>query len=250
MGILDDAIREHLELKRKHGASEEDLRRQEEEALGPARRDVPTQGDESSVGNGGQPLEAPETAGEESAEMETESPAAPFDGDPAPPDFAPGADESTRLLEPEPFPEEDAPVIRRASEPVEPLPDPEEPVEAPDFPPEPEEIAPDFSPESEQQDYTPDSEPDALDYPGNSTHDASDFPSEPEDHGMERGAISGGDVDAARARELDEDDVADDEPDSGESGDVLEDTPDFLEETPEHDRLWFEQKPPRDFDFD
>jgi len=32
--------------------------------------------------------------------------------------------------------------------------------------------------------------------------------------------------------------------------DVLEDTPDFLSETPEHDRLWFEQKPPRDFDFD
>ena len=32
---------------------------------------------------------------------------------------------------------------------------------------------------------------------------------------------------------------ADDEPD-GE---------DVLEETPEHDRLWFEQKPPRDFDF-
>ena len=31
--------------------------------------------------------------------------------------------------------------------------------------------------------------------------------------------------------------------------DVLEETPEFLQETPEHDRLWFEQKPPRDFDF-
>ncbi len=31
--------------------------------------------------------------------------------------------------------------------------------------------------------------------------------------------------------------------------DELEDTPDFLQETPEHDRLWFEQKPPKDFDF-
>lgn len=31
--------------------------------------------------------------------------------------------------------------------------------------------------------------------------------------------------------------------------DVLDDTPDFLQETPEHDRMWFEQKPPRDFDF-
>ena len=32
--------------------------------------------------------------------------------------------------------------------------------------------------------------------------------------------------------------------------DVLEETPDFLRETPEQDRLWFEQSPPRDFDFD
>ena len=32
--------------------------------------------------------------------------------------------------------------------------------------------------------------------------------------------------------------------------DVLEETPEFLQETPEHDRLWFEQKPPRDFDWD
>jgi hypothetical protein len=38
-------------------------------------------------------------------------------------------------------------------------------------------------------------------------------------------------------------------PRTGEE-DVLEETPDFLQETPEHDRLWFEQKPPRDFDWD
>ena len=31
--------------------------------------------------------------------------------------------------------------------------------------------------------------------------------------------------------------------------DELEETPEFLQETPEHDRLWFDQKPPRDFDF-
>ena len=34
------------------------------------------------------------------------------------------------------------------------------------------------------------------------------------------------------------------------SEDVLEETPDFLQDTPDHDRLWFEQRPPRDFDFD
>ena len=38
MGLLDDAIREHLELKRKHGANPEDVARQEQEALGPGLR--------------------------------------------------------------------------------------------------------------------------------------------------------------------------------------------------------------------
>ncbi len=38
------------------------------------------------------------------------------------------------------------------------------------------------------------------------------------------------------------------EPAAGE--DILEETPDFLADTPDHDRLWFEQKPPPDFDFD
>jgi hypothetical protein len=32
--------------------------------------------------------------------------------------------------------------------------------------------------------------------------------------------------------------------------DVLEETPDFLRDTPEQERLWFEQSPPRGFDFD
>ena len=41
------------------------------------------------------------------------------------------------------------------------------------------------------------------------------------------------------------------EPPAEEDGaeDVLEETPEFLQDAPEHDRLWFEQKPPRDFDF-
>ena len=36
--------------------------------------------------------------------------------------------------------------------------------------------------------------------------------------------------------------------DEGEA--VLEETPEFLEDMPEQDRLWFEQRPPKDFDFD
>jgi hypothetical protein len=46
------------------------------------------------------------------------------------------------------------------------------------------------------------------------------------------------DVEAAHAREDEE----------GE--DMLEETPEFLQDAPDHDRLWFEQRPPRDFDFD
>lgn len=39
MGQLSDAIREHLELKRQHGAAEEEISHQEAEALGPVRRE-------------------------------------------------------------------------------------------------------------------------------------------------------------------------------------------------------------------
>ncbi len=38
MGLLDDAIREHLELKRRRGADAGDISREESEALGPVRR--------------------------------------------------------------------------------------------------------------------------------------------------------------------------------------------------------------------
>ena len=47
--------------------------------------------------------------------------------------------------------------------------------------------------------------------------------------------------------------IADDRSDRSRDApveDVLEETPDFLRDTPEQERLWFEQRPPRDFDFD
>jgi hypothetical protein len=49
-----------------------------------------------------------------------------------------------------------------------------------------------------------------------------------------------------------EDVEVDGEAEKGEvdEDDLLEETPEFLQDTPEHDRLWFEQHPPRDFDFD
>jgi hypothetical protein len=58
---------------------------------------------------------------------------------------------------------------------------------------------------------------------------------------------------AERAEEPLEDDEPEDDrdydPETGHE-DVLEDTPRFLEDAPEDDDLWFEQKPPKDFDLD
>ena len=52
MGVLDDAIREHLDLKRRRGADDAEIERAEAEALGPARRDAPAGGDDSEAGPG------------------------------------------------------------------------------------------------------------------------------------------------------------------------------------------------------
>jgi hypothetical protein len=48
----------------------------------------------------------------------------------------------------------------------------------------------------------------------------------------------------------DREEPAEEQDAAAEDEDVLEETPEFLQETPEHDRLWFEQRPPKDFDFD
>ena len=189
MGILDDAIREHLELKRQHGAPEEELQRQEDEALGPARREVAQQ---------------PEGADEEAGEPVADGEPPVADGQPPVPLEAPPPE----LAEPE-----------EAHEHAEPE-DAPEPVDHGSEAPEP----------AEQL------EPKA-DHP----------PAEPlEDHGPDSGDPFEGDEPFSE-RQAGEAEVLDD--DDGEP-DVLEDTPDFLQETPEHDRLWFEQKPPRDFDFE
>lgn len=175
MGILDDAIREHLELKRKHGVPEDEVQRQEDEALGPARREVAHQREN------GDP-EAAEAVSEDEATALVDE------------DGPSRTDQDTVL-----FDMEDAAAEPRSVEP---------PIE--------DELEQDEEFEDDEE-FEPES---AL---------------QPED-------------------ELDEDDelLSAEEESAAEGGDpdVLEDTPDFLQETPEHDRLWFEQKPPRDFDFD
>lgn len=69
-------------------------------------------------------------------------------------------------------------------------------------------------------------------------------PAESTQPGVPADFFDAGDADTAFAPEPAPEPVADET-----DHDVLDDTPDFLQETPEHDRMWFEQKPPRDFDF-
>jgi hypothetical protein len=228
MGLLDDAIRQHLELKRQHGAPEEELQRQEEEALGPARREVAPA--DASRGDGEVELETPgdeaaaEAASADAHEQETvlhepEDPVAEADTEPpatAPYDVA--AD-----LEPSPGAPYDAADDILAAEPDE---------------EEDESFAPPAGDEDES--FAPPAGEDVESFPRPAGEEV-ESPAPP-------GADDEDDLFA------DEDEPVEDEPREGDpeasDADVLEDTPDFLQETPEHDRLWFEQKPPRDFDFD
>jgi hypothetical protein len=185
MGMLDDAIREHLELKRLKGADPGDVARQEHEALGRVRRDVDhsPEDDQLTVHDGqetkteddaraassGTSGSVPHGAGQETIEINMEAELA---------DAPAGSDE--------PPASRTAPVGHPA--------------------------------------HTLSDSGDSLEWemPGDRTQQ--DEPAE------EVGSDEG-------------------DSDDGQVEDVLEETPDFLRETPEHERLWFEQRPPRDFDF-
>jgi hypothetical protein len=228
MGLLDDAIREHLELKRKHGVAEEELQRQEEEALGPARREVaPTQ---PQAGNGaGEPAEPASEAPSDVASAEAPEPGT---GEQA----AAERPSETALEEPQARITETG--VAEPQEPTRPAPaESQAPSDEAASEPEPE-PAPEPEPEPEPEPFaSARSEP------------AADAPEHEE-------PAPAGDTPPRGFEALEEDDrellEAEDEgaPDDEGDEDVLLDTPDFLQETPEHDRLWFEQKPPRDFDFD
>src|SRR3954451_24155186 len=98
MGLLDDAIREHLELKRKHGADPEDVARQEAEALGPTQRNEFAQPEAAPEPPAAPPEEPPAAvaATDVLPEGEPGIPEAPAPGDEA---GAPGYDEDPWLEE-------------------------------------------------------------------------------------------------------------------------------------------------------
>jgi hypothetical protein len=194
MGLLDDAIREHLELKRLSGADPGVVAREEHDALGRVRR----RGEEehSPQGEDGEAKVPPSADGSFSSDPEP---------DPAT-DFSTGGQETVEInMEAE---------LEAGAEPG------REPESA-----RPERAAPMPHPADAQS-----SAGDSLEW-----EVPSDRPSEPS------GDLGSDDKDGSRPE---------DGHDTGEHvEDVLEETPDFLRDTPEQERLWFEQRPPRDFDF-
>ena len=221
MGLLDDAIREHLDLKRRAGADPSEVERAEREALGPVRRE---------------PEAAPEL--EFGDQVIGEEPVAFGHEDEQHWDAA--------ALEPESNEAEEQPAssggmgrfLRRFSRstPVE----PQEPTET--------HRADEPFPFDEQEpgDRRP---PPAASAPLGPLADESDMTareSRPTTRPMPHPAAgpAGGET-----VEYDVADALQQTPAEADE-DVLEETPEFLQDTPDHDRLWFEQRPPRDFDFD
>jgi hypothetical protein len=275
MGQLDDAIREHLDLKRRRGADPTEIERAERDALGPVRRG-PEGSEEAAVDHAALPdddlayeeeaaydhgfdephdlEEPPQFGGLASAEppVAAEPPVSPppeleytldqetevwdeFEPDapglvdssrrahaPQPADSLPAEDEPPRFADPlEGEPLEEGPLEQEpiAEEPIAKAPPP------PHAAPAPPEEPPLPDPHATQR-YT--AEPPAAPPPR-----AEPPPAEPPED------VLGSDT-AEFDMELEE----------IEGDDVLEETPEFLQDTPDHDRLWFEQRPPKDFDFD
>jgi hypothetical protein len=80
-------------------------------------------------------------------------------------------------------------------------------------------------------------------------HDVPESPSEEYEQPSEEHEPPSEETPRAAAEPPSEESELDYDPDTGHE-DVLEDTPRFLEDAPEDDDLWFEQKPPKDFDLD
>jgi hypothetical protein len=204
MGLLDDAIKDHLELKRRHGADPGEVARLEHEALGPARREPVA--------------EAPVAEEEPVADVEdvaVEERVAPQE--------RPVIDDDVDFDEVPADERLDAPVRHIEREP-EPEPEPQADVDQPTA----QFSLAELEQASEEEDED-ELEPAAREAPEPERESEPEPEPEPEPTEPHADVVP-----------------ADEEP---ESDDVLEETPEFLQETPEHDRLWFEQKPPRDFDF-
>jgi hypothetical protein len=295
MGILDDAIREHLELKRQHGAEESEVESLEAEAFGPADRpdavDPPPapsefSEDETRVISPGSSITTPagegdqldkvfeatreEQVAESSETAVIEQPIVPIPPAPSPkadPETAAEPEATaTETVETEPADDLSADDLHEGDDAGDALErerqalagQPTEHYDVDAAIAEEDEI--DILSESSLSDELDR----ALDGPLDEATPGEDAPAPP----VEQPEPDFGDEPVSEEIELEDeqldsgpeedDEVSEGAGDDGEpegdadffdQDDPLEGTPDFLEETPEHDRLWFEQKQPKDFDF-
>jgi hypothetical protein len=294
MGILDDAIKEHLDLKRQHGAAEDELKRLEDEAFGAAER--PGEADSTPDPLAEAPTEFMAQPGVEDA-GETEEPAAERRPRPDVADLQeppPPPEPSPEPAAEEPPTEEESPAIEQA------IP------EVPPQPPGPAEPQPPLGPSTEEREAIAEQPTEMYDVEEELGGSEAPAPSEDElvEEEIQEPRLApvdplAGVTDAEEEQAEDEEDEDEEEIDddfwdgkrlsdeldqaldgpsevedeealyedaateadedapeqppppapSGDEEDVLEETPDFLDED-EDDQLWFEQKPPKDFDFD
>jgi hypothetical protein len=278
MGILDEAIREHLELKRQHGAGDSELRDLEDEAFGPPARpgaaseaavaDAPV-ADDDETGAKTELLAGLQEAPPEPAEAPPELPAEeepamehPVE-QPGPDDAGTVAIETEEHPPPEPAEEpeaasevepEETSVTDQPTElydfgeqaPAEEAPAEEAPAQETGEPVEDEFFSEqslsdelDQALDAPETEGAPVPEPEPVPESSEPPEEGEEMaPHEPDDHFDDEGTEDKGS------------EGGDSEGEDSEGEDVLEETPEFLQDTPEHDRLWFEQRPPKDFDFD
>jgi hypothetical protein len=307
MGILDDAIKEHLELKRQHGAGDSELKKLEDEAFGAAERpgsegsssdqlaEAPTEFMtqpelEASDEKAGEPEDASEES-VPSADVDASAEAdASADTDASAETAARGRTEIADLQEP---PVESVDAVEEApAEEQSPAMEHEAITDPPG-----DEVKVEAGPSTEERHAISEHPTEMYDVEAELGEDEP-TDAEPEVHALaDEQALSEEDeefwdekrlsdeLDQAleAPAELQEPDLAprppepdsaaepapspepieppaaeEEAPSAGEPApqpsagheDALDETPDFLEDKPEDDQLWFEQKPPKDFDFD
>jgi hypothetical protein len=198
MGLLDDAIREHLELKRRRGADPGEVARAQHEALDPVERESRASAvDDAALEPAvAQPSAVAQPVGEAFEQPETGV-------------MAGGV--------PEDMPDDLADAQSAATAP-----------------------RGDETAELDMRTVLGDDAPPGV---------AGGVRPAPTDGAPSAGGAGAADDDSLEWEMPSEDaPVEQVEPEPAE--DVLEETPEFLRDTPEQERLWFEQRPPRDFDFD
>ena len=221
MGLLDDAIRDHLDLKRRRGADPAEVERAEREALGPVRR-------KGDVATADYPDDVGEAFDAEADDAPAGSSLAAYDQ--AEHDDWDYRDDELAVHDAEPELEPEPPRRSRRS-----VADDDADQD------QPRGLAARFglrgrrSEEDEHPEVESDEPPLAEDE-ATRVHRSRDARADRPPPAIED--------------ETAEHDVAGAHDADGDDEDMHEETPEFLQDTPDHDRLWFHCRPPRDFDFD